>query len=62
MYMTTTNKEMSINLAGNKLNKAEQYKYLGEIITPDGKLDETIQQRGNQITGITAELSTIISN
>ena len=54
-------KKSELTSARNKLKKAEQYKYLGEIITPDGKLDETIRQRGNQITGITAELTTIIS-
>ena len=33
---------------------------LGDILTPDGKVDETIRQRKSAITGMLAEISTIM--
>ena len=61
MFIATKNQGTEINLAGCKIKQTQKYKYLADIITPTGNLDETIHQRNNQILGITAELSTIIS-
>ena len=61
MFISTKKQEAEINLAGYKIKEFQKYKYLADIITPSGNLDETIHQRKNQILGITAELSTIIS-
>ena len=58
-YMTTGS-EVSIELNNKQIPKAKEYKYLGDIITPDGKLDATIKVRKNAVRGITAELTQII--
>ena len=39
--------------------RVKKSKYLGDILTPDGRIDETISQRKSAITGI-IELSTIM--
>ena len=61
MVMITKGQNPDTNLDGNLVKNTNKYKYLADIITPDGSLDLTIQERKNQILGITAELSTIIS-
>ena len=61
MFMTNSKNSPNIQLSENMLNRAENYKYLADYITPNGSLTYTIKQRKNQILGITAELSTIIS-
>ena len=49
----------TIKLGGTILEETSSYKYLGDILTSDGKLKETIAQRKNGITGVTAELNAI---
>ena len=61
MFMTNSKNSTNIQLSNNNLNQAENYKYLADFITPTGSLQYTIKERKNQILGITAELSTIIS-
>ena len=49
----------TIKLGGTILEENSTYKYLGDILTSDGKLKETIAQRRNGIAGVTAELNAI---
>ena len=58
-YMTTGN-DADIQLNKKGLEKAMEYKYLGDLITPDGGIDETIKTRKGAITGMTAELNQIL--
>ena len=51
----------NITLDGRKVKMVEEYKYLGDVVTANGKYNRTIQERENGITGMTAELSNIIS-
>ena len=51
--------KLTIKLGGTILEETSSYKYLGDILTSDGKLKETIAQRRNGITGVTAELNAI---
>ena len=53
--------ENEILLGENKLGYVKQMKYLGDIISYDGKYDEMIRERRNVIEGITAELVTIMA-
>ena len=57
--MTTGNDE-NIILDNMEIERAEHYKYLGDEITADGKLDKTIEKRKATITGMTAELNQIL--
>ena len=61
MYLTTNQDNPQVILAGHQLKKTNKYKYLADIITPSGALDETIKQRKNQVLGLTTEIATIIS-
>ena len=58
-YMTT-GKDEDIKLSGKPMQKAASYKYLGDMITPDGGIKETIQTRKGTIAGMTAELNQIL--
>lgn len=59
MWMSTKKTNEDVLLSKTTINQTQEYKYLGEIITSDGKINETILQRKNSITGITAELNAI---
>ena len=51
---------IKIKLDSKDLNRADKAKYLGDILTADGKLDETIAARKSTISGMVAELSCIM--
>ena len=51
--------KQTITLNGTTLENTKQYKYLGDIITEDGRYDMMIKTRGNEIMGLTAELMSI---
>ena len=51
-----------INLNNREIKNVKIYKYLGDVITSDGKYDEMIKQRGNVITGATIEIINIIKS
>ena len=53
--------ESEIKLGEHNLEHANKMKYLGDIISNDGRMDELIKDRKNAITGITAELVSIMS-
>ena len=59
MWMTTKTSDQEIELSNTILKQSSEYKYLGDILTSDGKISETITQRKNSIIGITAELNAI---
>ena len=52
--------ELNIQLDGKEMKRVSSAKYLGDIITPDGKQDKTISSRRSAVTGITAEISVIM--
>ena len=56
-----TKSEKEIILGTNKIGYVNEIKYLGDLISNDGKIDEMIKERKNSINGITAELVTILS-
>ena len=59
-YIASKNIHPNITLGSTKLLQSDEYKYLGDILTPDGKPNATIKARRNKITGITAELNAIL--
>ena len=59
-WISNSKKDLQINLDNKPLKRAEKAKYLGDILTPDGKIDETIAHRKSAVTGMMAELSTIM--
>ena len=56
-----TKSEKEIILGKNKIGYVNEIKYLGDLISNDGKIDEMLKERKNTINGITAELVTILS-
>ncbi len=44
-WMTNQSKDSNITLNGNKITQVEEYKYLGQIITPTGDLQKEINNR-----------------
>ena len=50
----------SVTLGQITLKETESYKYLGDIITADGTLKETIEDRSKSCTATVAELNSII--
>ena len=59
-FLTSKNTHPLITIGSTKLQQSSEYKYLGDILTPDGKPTLTIKSRRNRITGLTAELNAII--
>ena len=59
--MKINSQESEIKLGEHHLEYTDKMKYLGDIISNDGKIDELIKDRKNAITGITAELVSIMS-
>ena len=59
--MTLKGKDQ-IKLNNREIKNVKTYKYLGDIVTSDGKYDEMIKQRGNVITGATIEIINIIKS
>ena len=59
--MKINSQESEIKLGEHHLEYTDKMKYLGDIISNDGKVDELIKDRKNAITGITAELVSIMS-
>ena len=51
----------NINLGKHIITYTDKMKYLGDIIHKSGKMDELIKERKNIISGITAELITIMA-
>ena len=56
-----TKSEKEIKLGINKIGYVNEIKYLGDLISNDGKIDEMLKERKNSINGITAELVTILA-
>ena len=61
VMIVNSTQDDEIKLAKDKLEKVNKMKYLGDIITNNGKIDELIAERKNSISGITAELVTILA-
>ena len=62
-YMTTqksVNNNNKIILGNTKLQETDEYTYLGDSITPDGRLKETLELRSKSCTAVVAELNAII--
>lgn len=59
-WISNSKEDLQIRLDDKPLKRSAKAKYLGDILTPDGKIDETIAHRKSAVTGITAELSTIM--
>ena len=49
-------------LGPKKIKNTTAYKYLGDIITSDGKYKQTIEKRSNQIQGIIRQINTMASS
>ena len=45
-----------------KIEETDKYKYLGDVITPDGKNFENIQSRKNKVQATTVNINTIASS
>ena len=60
VWLSNSKQKLDITLDDKQLPRAKNAKYLGDILTPDGKVDETIRQRKSAITGMLAEISTIM--
>ena len=61
VILATSGKHTEVKLNGQILKQVSEIEYLGDVITEDGKLDATIEQRKQKATGVTAELCAIIS-
>ena len=61
VILTTGGKTTNVKLNGNKLKQVGEIEYLGDVITEDGKLDATIENRKQKVVGITAEICAITS-
>ena len=59
-YISTIKNDEKIILADNVLKETQNYEYLGDIITADGRLKETIEHRNKSCTATVAELNAII--
>ena len=60
VIMTNSKNDPTIFLNNQILPIVEEYKYLGDIITPDNSLQKLIYERKNNIAGTVAEIVTII--
>ena len=49
-------------LGPKKIKNTTSYKYLGDMITSDGKYKQTIEKRSNQIQGIIRQINTMASS
>ena len=59
-YMNTFKHEEKIIIGNTKLAITQRYEYLGDVISADGRLMETIDQRSKSCTATVAELNAII--
>ena len=59
-FMVNKKLHPKISLGTVSLNPCTEYKYLGDILTSDDKMNATINQRKNSLTGLTAELNAIL--
>ena len=59
--MKINSPEPEIKLGEHHLEYTNKMKYLGDIISNDGKIDDLIKDRKNAITGMTAELVSIMA-
>ena len=48
-----TKKEVKWQLGNMEIKETQKYKYLGDIITPDGKNSENLQSKANKLQSIT---------
>ena len=46
----------------SEMKKVKQYKYLGDIVTPNNTYDQMIESRKGNIRGLTAELCAIMAD
>ena len=60
VWMAKGNEYSKVYLNNKELLRTHEYKYLGDIITPDNKYDRLIETRKATVRGATAELSAII--
>ena len=56
----SNSKNAKININNSNLSQKYAAKYLGDIITEDGKYDQTIEERKMNINGIIAEIKSIM--
>ena len=61
VILATSGKETEVKLNGKPLKQVHEIEYLGDVITEDGKLDATIEQRRQKAISVTAELCAITS-
>ena len=59
VYISNTQNNQ-INLNDKQVNQVKSTKYLGDIITDNGKLDENIEDRRLKINGVVAEIRSIM--
>ena len=52
-------KEVKWQLGNMEIKETQKYKYLGDIITPDGKNSENLQSKANKLQSITVNINTI---
>ena len=52
-FLTSKNTHPHITVGNTKLQQSAEYKYLGDILTSDGKPTSTIKSRRNRLTGLT---------
>ena len=62
VYMRNKHKDEVITLNGKEMKKVNQYKYLGDIVTPNNTYDQMIESRKGNIRGLTAELCAIMAD
>ena len=61
-WMSNSKTNLEVKLDHKPLKRVKKAKYLGDMLTPDGKIDETIAQRKSAITGMMVELSLIMDD
>ena len=59
-YINTFKNEEKIILGNNELKQTQSQEYLGDVISADGRLKETIELRSKSCTATVAELNAII--
>ena len=62
VWMSNCNQDEKVKLNNKDLVRTKEYKYLGDIITPDNTYDRMIEARRAAVRGVTAELCAILYN
>ena len=60
VYITNSKEKENIKINNNILDRKTTAKYLGDIITSDGKHEENIEDRKMSINGMIAEIKSIM--